>query len=242
MKIINDWILKRASAIQEREKVKATKLQEERDKKYRADLYLLQVRRNSIITELRKLVTELKGKECHIKEGDEAVINYYSLGRNGHNGWDGGPSTLISSIPEEELTKPVTVRITDVYVDTSLALELVDLYFAKHSIDYLSKRCPIEDSWFHYCKWLNSRGSDGSLGNRYGLYKTAKFDYMGSFKPKWGLNVDSFLTKGTPEYDKTIDLWTREIEIKQRQMEVKEEMDQLEEELRKITSELSVPK
>lgn len=236
MKFINNWILKKALAIQEKEQAEAARQQEARDKKYRSDRLALQQRRDVIMVELQKQMELLEFQECHIKEGDEAVINYYSIGREGRNGWDGGPGSLLNNIPQEERTAPITVKITKVLVDTSLMHELLDRYFDNHSADWLKKNCPIEAAWYHYCKWLNNRVSY-SLGDRFGIYKTAHFDYDRSFKPKWGLNVDSFLRKGTPEYDKTIELWTREIEINRKKDECRRELAQLEADMRKIDEE-----
>jgi hypothetical protein len=73
--------------------------------------------------------------------------------------------------------------------------------------------------------------------DNFGLYKTAHFDYEGSFKPKWGLNVDSFLKEGTPEFYKTFELWSREIEINQKKKALKQDLADLETEMKRIDEE-----
>ena len=237
MKILNNWILKKAKAIQAKEAAELAKSEAARKEKYESNRLLNQKRRDTIMFELQKQMEHLESKECHIKVGDNAVINYYSIGRNGRNGWDGGPTSLLTHIPQEERTAPVTVKITKLYVDTSLAHGLIDKFFENHSDDWMNVHCPPEKAWYVYCQWLKTRRVHTDLGDRFGLYKTAHFDYAGSFKPKWGLNLDSFLREGTPEYTKTIELWTREIEINRKKEECREEMAQLEAEMKKIDEE-----
>jgi hypothetical protein len=70
-----------------------------------------------------------------------------------------------------------------------------------------------------------------------GLYKTAHFDYDGSFKPKWGLNINSFLKEGTPEYYKTYEMWAREIVINIQREEVNQKLKELNDEMKKIDEE-----
>jgi hypothetical protein len=86
---------------------------------------------------------------------------------------------------------------------------------------------------------LKVRRSKDGLNTRelLGLYKTAHFNYEGSFKPKWGLNVYSFHPEGTPEYTKTYELWVREIEINLKRAELSAKMKELNDEMKQVDEE-----
>jgi D-ribose pyranose/furanose isomerase RbsD len=55
--------------------------------------------------------------------------------------------------------------------------------------------------------------------------------------PNGVLNVDSFLKEGTPEFYKTFELWSREIEINQKKKSLNRELADLATEMRKIDEE-----
>jgi hypothetical protein len=85
-----------------------------------------------------------------------------------------------------------------------------------------------------YTYWLINRTGSGD----YGLYKTAYFKYDGTFQPKWGLNIDSFLKEGTPEYKKTYSLWKRELVLNSKIEKLKTQLKKLDAEREKIMNEL----
>lgn len=233
---IDNWILHRAEKLQKAVAEKEAAKKEAREKKYKEDQ--LKVLRYRIYEELDKFAKIKETEPCHIEVGDRVIINYFSIGREGRNGWDGGPGSLLNNIPEEERTAPVTVTITKIYVDKSLAHERVDKFFDNHNVDWLlwNQKATLENIWGMFLSW-QKRMPLYKFADNFGLYKTAHFDYEGSFKPKWGLNVDSFLKEGTPEFYKTFDLWSREIEINQKKKSLNRELADLEAEMRKIDEE-----
>jgi hypothetical protein len=123
-------------------------------------------------------------------------------------------------------------KIDKIYVDTSLAYEKIDRFFNSYSWESLTT----ENVWTVYKNHLR-KDSGESIWDIYGIYKTAQFMYDGSFQPKWGLNVNSFLKEGTPEYDKTFELWSREIEINQKKELLRNELNILEAEMKKVDEE-----
>ena len=201
-----------------------------------------------INTEIAKLAEGYDKQPEHIKVGDRAIMNYFSIKYPGRNGWDGGVHSLLTHIPQEERTAPVVVNITKMYVDTSWAQELLDKFFENHHDAWLRDMVPVDKAWNIYLNWLDRRRKNigDYTGNKseniskrelVGLYKTAHFEYEGSFKPRWGLNIFSFHPEGTPEFDKTFELWSREIEINLKRDELNAKMKELNEEMKKIDEE-----
>jgi hypothetical protein len=212
MGILDKWVLKRAEKIQAADKAK----REEQQRLYSERMEHSRKIRNEANEILRKFIDE-KAEEfektpCHIEVGQTAILNIYSIGRNGNNGWDGGPRSLLNNL-ESKIKEPVTVKITEIYVDKSLAEEIMDKYLENHSQERLEELLKREALVGDYRVWLGIRKRSQSLGNGYGLYRTALFDTDGEFKPKWGLNTDSFLPYGSKEYQETYDVWAREIDL-----------------------------
>jgi hypothetical protein len=209
MSILDKWILTRAKKIENRKKLEEDLFRNSRDEIRNSRNLASEILRRKILKESNKILST----NSHINPGDNAILNVYSLGREGANGWDGGPASLIKNIPESELENPVTVKITEIYTDLSLADERVDMF-----LDHVEEKIKIlvknEDSLISsFESWLNNRSSKYTFDNIYGIYRTAYFEYSGSFKPKWGLSVNSFLKEGTPEYEKTYSLWKRELDL-----------------------------
>lgn len=236
MGLLDKWALKRVEKIKRKE---AEELKErlKNEANYKAH-------RDAIDMIIRNYIQELmeahEKEPVHIKVGDRAILNYYSIKYPGRNGWDGGVSSLLNHIPQEERTAPVTVIITQIYVDTSYANELIDRFFQNHANEWLYNNVKLERALDFYLSWLkqtrlNHYGSDSI--KLAGLYKTATFNYEGSFHPKWGLNVFSFHPEGTPEYTKTYELWAKEIEINIRRTELNAKLKQLNDEMKKIDEE-----
>jgi hypothetical protein len=202
--IFREWVLRKAEKINKENQAELDRwkkhLEEEAQK--------TKLCKDALYKHLQVIFESMSTGGCHLEEGDSVVINVYSLGRDGNNGWDGGPLPLLRYINP---VSPVTLRITKVYVDSSYAYELIDRFISSVVTNDVTETNVIAS----YESWLD-RLKNRQIGNRYGLYKTAHFTYEGpsyEFVPKWGLNVDCFLVKGTPEYDETCQVWEQEIQI-----------------------------
>lgn len=240
MNIINKWILNRAEKIkkaQDEYEKQELKSKENYDLILKSHKKLLQSSIEEMINDFAK---EYESNPEHIQVGDSAIMNYYSIGREGRNGWDGGVRSLLEQIPQEERTKPVTVKITKLYVDFSLSEEYVYRFFNEFNESFLYRNITVETVKQLFIQWRRNITNDISSVKVYtdreliGLYKTAHFDYDGSFKPKWGLNIDSFIKEGIPEYDSTYELWTREIDINIKREELNQKLKELDDEKKQI--------
>ena len=235
MNIFDKWALRRV------EKIK--KLESEEQKKRDNIQINHKEHRNAIKkiieSEVDKIAQDYDKENVHIKVGDLTILNYYSIKYPGTNGWDGGCNSLIRHIPKNERTKPITVIISRIYVDKSFSDELIDMFFNNHSNEWLSHNVKLESAWGIYFTWLKHKRKSENMNSRelLGLYKTAHFDYEGSFKPKWGLNVYSFHLEGTLEFQKTYDLWVREIEIDLKRAELNSKLEELKNEMKFIDEE-----
>ena len=211
MGIFDNWILKRSEKIKDKQKA----IKDEEHRQYVEEIEAGRKINQEARDILNKLVSEKEDEfnkqPCHIEVGQTAILNIYSLGRRGDNGWDGGPRSLINNLKQKP-SKPVTVKITSIYTDTSLAQELIDRFLNYYSTELIQGYLREEVLERTYINWLNRR-SLGSLGDLFGLYKTAHFDTDDEFKPRWGLNVDSFLPEGSNEYEETYQVWAQEIEL-----------------------------
>jgi hypothetical protein len=232
MSLLDKWILSRAKKIEAKKKA----LYESETKKRKTISDSMKLVKEILIRRINKEAKELADIETHINIGDKAILNVYSLGgKNGSNGWDGGTSSLIKNIPKEELNEPVIVEISEIYIDTSLAEERVGRFVDNLDNDLLLLIMNDEKLVFEeYTYWLINRTGSSD----YGLYKTAYFKYEGTFQPKWGLNIDSFLKEGTPEYKKTYSLWKRELVLNSKIEKLKTQLKKLDAEREKIMNEL----
>lgn len=228
MGIFNNWILSRAAKItaQNEANREAEYERQRTDRERTANL------KKQIFSQLTEFIDskaeEFKKTPCDLNEGDDAILNIYSLTKSGYNGWDGGPHSLLGNIPNSELTEPVVVKITSIGVDKSLALNLLDIFYEYHDFHFLEKAVESGSIVEVYTKWLNkTRGNTTTIGEVSGLYWNVHFENRTSFKPKWGLNSNSFLLKGTPEFDETHSVWSEEIAIEQERKRVAEDLDKL---------------
>ena len=218
MGIFDKWILKRAEKLQAAEKAKRDEESKKANDKWEAYRKLKKDAYEAIMELINEKAAEMEQTPCHIEVGQTAILNIYSLGRNGNNGWDGGPRSLLNNL--KSIKEPVTVKITKIYVDTSLADEIMSKYLDNHSEERLRQLMERGAIKGDYQVWLGIRNrSNNKLGDEYGLYRTAHFDTDDEFKPKWGLNVDSFLPFGSVEYQETYNVWSQEIDLyKNREM------------------------
>jgi hypothetical protein len=156
---------------------------------------------------LKPHAKEMEAEECHIKTGDRTILNKYSCNVEPNNGWDGGPNMLLGYIAPEDKQSPIYAQIKDVYVDFSLAHEMIDRYI--NNLEKFENKSPsiIIQRYKNYCNRRSMR-----YANRFGLYKTAMFKMeFVKFTPQWGLNVYSFLEESTKEAKETYKLWMKEI-------------------------------
>ena len=105
MNIINKWILNRAEKIK---KVQDEIKKQELSSKENYDLILKSHKKllqSSIEEMINDFAKEYESNPEHIQVGDSAIMNYYSIGREGRNGWDEGVRSLLEQIPQEERTK-----------------------------------------------------------------------------------------------------------------------------------------
>lgn len=233
MGILDKWILKRAEKIQAAEKAKIDEESKKAKDKWEAYRKLKKDASEAIMELINEKAAEMEKAPCHIEIGQTAILNIYSLGRNGNNGWDGGPRSLLNNL--KSVKEPVTVKITEIYVDTSLADVIMSKYLDNHSeerLRQLTERGAIKSD---YQVWLGARNrSDNKLGDTYGLYRTAHFDTDDEFKPKWGLNVDSFLPFGSAEYQEAYNVWAQEIDLYRNREMIDLKIKELEQQKREI--------
>jgi co-chaperonin GroES (HSP10) len=206
MKILDNWALKRAEKInKQQQEIIASKLElEAKQKEHSKNIRIV------IESEIEKIAEQYAKEPTHFKIGDRVILNKFNLKFSGVNGWDGGVNSLLNHIPKEEIKNPVTMIIIDIYVNKSWANEMIDKFFDNHTREWVYEQVQTVNAWNVYIHWFNEYTKNR---NYYGLYKTALFDYKCSFQPKWGLNINSFHAYDTNEYNKTWDLWEKEIKL-----------------------------
>lgn len=233
--MLKKFILARATAIQNKEALKlaektekAKKESELRQEAYLADRKVLQNGIRVLHEVIDARARTMENIPCHVKAGDTAILNIYSLGYSGSNSWDGGPQAFLSCITDkQEIDSPVIVQITEVYVDKSLAYDKIE-HFIEREMNFNDLKTA-DDAYIRNCyqKYVGA-----SNNTDYFLYKTAKFNNNTTFQPQWGLNVKSFIPKSSPDFKKTYDIWREEIELAWRNAELRKKLQEIE--LRKI--------
>jgi hypothetical protein len=215
MGLIGDIILGRATNIARKRKSKnlareKVELLNKETEKY-ARLRILEVLRDYG----RRLGEQYEKKECHLAEGDSAILNKYEIKYRVMSGWEISPLGFIRYIPEE-IKEPLTFKIDKVYVDYSLYDERTERFIDSedvrgHEIEISNLS---DDGIINYYRKRKSILDENDYYS-YGLYKTAMFTMVqeSSFKPKWGLCVSNFLVEGTEEYNQTFHIWNDEIEF-----------------------------
>lgn len=228
MGIFNNWILAKAEKITAKKKLLDAQDAERRKLAWQKTVDTKQKIFAQLNEYVQTQVEEFKKTPCDLKEGDEAILNIYCLGKDGYNGWDGGPNSLSGHMPEADRKNPIIIKVTSVVVDTSFANELIERFYTNHDTQVLETALENNMIVHYYTNWINNkRQSYRPIGDITGLYWTVNFDTDSSFKPKWGLNSNSFLAKGTPEFDLTLQIWSEEIELAKEQRRIQEELDTL---------------
>lgn len=229
IKIIDDWIVKRAKKLEMSKKIKEeaeTKAFQEIRKKHSE---CRQKVKDILYKKIAKLAISKQSEQCHIKAGDVAILNKYELGRNGNNNWDGGTQSLIQHIKDEDKTKPIKVTISNVYVSQSLAQDFVDRFLDNSAHDNLSMMPEKDIIIDQYSTWLNNRRENRTpIGDAWGLYHEASFVTNLSFQPNWGLNVDCFLSMESEEGAETYKMWKDELSIDNDIKNAKARLEELE--------------
>lgn len=216
MGIFDKWILAKAERIKAEKAAIEKAAAEQHHREYTIRRELINSAKSKLYALIKKKSEEFSNAfPCELQIGDRAVLNHYSLRRTGNNGWDGGPGSLLSNIPKSELTKPVIVKITSVRVDCSLADERLDKFIDQVSEDFLRKHMMNDSLEKQYEFWITNGGryKGAIIGDEFGFYWTAHFEYEGSFKPRWGLNSNSFISDKFPEFEKTVEIWQEEIDL-----------------------------
>ena len=168
---------------------------------------------------------------------DTVVLNYYGLRHDSSNGWDSGAMAVVNrgGGSYEPNPKPITCKITKIYVDLAYTDEIIDKFFEKYSYDELkSWDSNIVDC---YKVWLEKSYTNSTpykeIMGKYGVFVTAYFDVIDhDFQPKWGLNVFSFLNVESDEGKLTLDTWSEVHKYNTVINELKEKEDEL---MRKIS-------
>jgi hypothetical protein len=232
MNIIDRYILRKAEKIKLKKKIK--KLEENlKQEKFWEELR--EVRKeasNKIEEEFDRRAEEMMLLPKHVNIGDKVILNKYNIGYYPNNGWDGGPTSYITNCGDKS---PVTLRLTDIYVDFSLANDRLEKWIEDRSIDYLNldAKTLIHDYSVYYNKKYNDIDSIG-FGNL-GLYLTAKFEPVShKFAPIWGLNLASFLKLDSEEGQRTLILWKEEEFLEKKIKDIELERTELIKRIEKI--------
>lgn len=161
----------------------------------------------------------------HIKAGDTAVLNKYT--DVSFSSWDGGPNILLYHDNEtESLGVPYTVIIKELRPNFSLVDEKIYRIFERYDYDQLKKVNHAEIS-----KIIKEN-----------VYVNAFFETPTSFKPVWGLSIDSFLKIDSVLGLATIELWKKEIHVWKLKKEINSELSIIRDEEIKIKSEINLLK
>jgi hypothetical protein len=238
MNIINNWILKRADRIKAEKEAKVKAQREMELANYNRGQEIRREAKKSLMASLQPHIDAMENQECHIKPGDETILNKYGMiHKHCFNGWDSGPTAFLNHCKEEDKTTPVICDILSIYVDTSLADERIDNWIANRSNQELESMLKTPGVIFaEYHKHATRLMPKGiAFGEKYGLYKTAMFKAQFSkFNPKWGLNVGSFLEINTPEAQETKQIWLEEISLDFARKQLKEQTDKIDARKREI--------
>jgi hypothetical protein len=162
MNIINKWILNKAEKIKKsQDEIKKQELKSKQDYEL-----VLKSHKNLLKSSIKEMINdfakEYESNPEHIEVGDNAIMNYFSIGREGRNGWDGGVSSLLNHIPQQERTSPVTVKITKLYVDHSHSDEYIDRFFVNHCDEWLYKNMTVESVKKFFIQWRRTITNDVS--------------------------------------------------------------------------------
>jgi len=207
MGTIGDFFIERAKKIEKKRSEKITKFKEERSSKYK-ELQKEKEKASDIIWEniVEPVIAKMEIAGCHLKKGDSVILNKYNIDYDSHNGWDTGVYAILNHVDQKNLVEPIYAMITDVSVDIALCRELVDNFLEVMGETVSMKRVGELERIFRA-----RHKASHSLGKEtFGLFYGANFKLpkrFTNFSPSWGLNVNSFLRKGTPGADLTDLLW-----------------------------------
>lgn len=232
MRMIKNFIFSVAKRIED--KNRKEREAQEIAKAADAKLYSLYKEQSRKIIEdfIHTIEKEMQKAGCHLKPGDTAVLNYYNLIYDCKNGWDSGPPAILKHVPDDIKVKPLKVKIKEVRISHSLFTDRLDSFLEHFGLEEL--REGVEKSLI--LDWFKNF-SAGKLWARtqYGLYWEATFEPINfDFKPKWGLNVGSFLINGTKEAKVTKKYWKKENKVKAKLEKAFSKKIEFERELKKL--------
>lgn len=234
MGLLEKWILKRAADITAKNEKARQADHAAQVKRWETQQALNSRVRDILRSYIEPKIATMENQDCHIFEGDTAVLNVYELVHKCNNGWDGGPRSYLNHCGEDDKSKPVLCRIEKIYVDTSFFDDLVDKFLENTSVPLDADDMRVLNL-FH--DFLRRRPTLSNIFSKYGLYRTAKFSPLSSgFKPSWGLNVGSFLNVNTPEGKETINVWEREAALETARVDLNKALKEIEIEKREISA------
>ena len=233
--IIEKDRLDETKRIQEIKALEKEKLEKERllNREFYTSLF------NGIREYLQPRIKKLEDQPKELEVGDRVIINKYELKNSSSNAWDLGARSLCGNNYKFNETHhgPIYAEITDIYVDTSLAFEMMEKFLDNLGYTYFGygegERIPGLPSSIgkKFTEWLRSRKTYNynTITDVFGLYVGVKFKLENiDFDPKWGLNINSFLKVDSEEGKKTTEIWNIEEEIYKLKVEYREKKGKLE--------------
>lgn len=199
----DEYCVRRADEIRKRQKKEELGKRENTDARAKNVSKMYYVMRN-ILTEKARSMEEYEC--CHIKTGDKIILNKYSLGVDGYNKYDGGPSALLGNCK----SGPITGTAVCVSVSMDYISDLIEEYLNDKSFEWIEYNigAPPNDIYHEFEKYavgLKKR----TIGNTIGLYWKVSFKLDNEeFNPAWGLNANSWLCSDTDAGKDTLRLWS----------------------------------
>lgn len=211
MNYIEKQIVRLAANIKNKDNEKSQAIQKTRDDKLNAFKQI----KNDLWEQLKPIKETMLNNPCHFNVGDTVILNKYELQYQSTYCWDLGSRQLLQMVNEDEARKPIKVKITKIDVHEMYAEERIENFLDKFwesdkhelRLDNVVKNPYIAMNMFKdYIKNLNHNWI-----NEYGLYKEAYFEPINvKFKPRWALNINSFLSLESEAGQLTERLWNEE--------------------------------
>ena len=129
MKVLNNWILKKAKDLNEKSEAEA----KERRKKRESEIE----RRKQKEDHVRKVIYEMLDEEqmkmvmtynnkYQIFPNDCVILNIYDLIKPSINSWDLGVNAILNCVSDDEKAKPIIVQVNGIEINHSYADEVID--------------------------------------------------------------------------------------------------------------------
>lgn len=208
MNILNKFIVNQAEKIKKREESKKLSYDELKEKEFEFWRNIRASAKEQIITGIKDFAKTIK--KPNIYEGLPMILNIYNLRYNGHNGWDGGPSSIMQCLKPEDKNKVIWITVKKLSLSWSYTDEMIDRFLLNED-EKLVTYTKNNSTYTAFTNWymVNVEYQKQTLG----LYWEIHFDTNIEFKPTWGLNYKSFLPTGSQEALETERIWKEEISI-----------------------------